>query len=210
MTPGDSTPEEGTLQSTASQFAQAMDRVSDQSVQLQEIPNLTLIRIEIDPNSRAAVRLQKVLGVSFPRHAGEATGDRRAMQVLYGTRQIVACLWVHDDIFLVVSRVDHAKLGRALDSALGTDEGLILDVSWNRSVIELSGPDAADVLSRTVSVEEVPEYFDVGMALRANVADSELMLWRVDTDQYLLVPRSSHTGSVMATMFDAIYEVKES
>lgn len=120
---------DSTVPSIADEFVEAMDGVTDTRVQLQEISDLSLFRIEISPDSDAAQRIQAVLGVKLPRQRGQVTGDSQALQLLYGTRQVVACMYVKEGVFLVVTRVDPAKLGRALNAALGRDEGLILDVS---------------------------------------------------------------------------------
>lgn len=207
--PGGIPADEDVLQSTASEFTEAMGGVSNTRVQIQEITNLTLIRLEVKPGSKTAARMQKVLGVELPQYAGQVTGDKQAMQILYGTRQIVACLWVDIDTFLVVTQVDDVKLGRALNAALGSGEGLVLDVSANRSVIELSGPEAYEVLAQTVTFETVPDFFDVGMAWRCWVGEAEMLLWRVDAEQYLMIPRNSATAPVMISMFDAITDVNE-
>lgn len=202
--------EDGVVPSPASEFIEAMEQVSDTQVQIQEVPYLSLFRLEIDPHSDAAARMEKVLGISFPEQPGEVVGDSTAQEILYGTRQVVACLWVHADTFLVVSHVDPVKLGRALNSALGDEPGLVLDVSFNRSVIELSGPEAAAVLARTVTFEATsPKVFLEGMGWRCNVGESELMLWRVAEFQYLMVPRNSHTVPTVISMFDAISDVQD-
>ncbi|MDO4252290.1 MAG: sarcosine oxidase subunit gamma family protein [Rothia sp. (in: high G+C Gram-positive bacteria)] len=201
--------EEGGLQSTASEFTQAMHSISNTDIQLRQIDHLTLIRIEVDPDSQAAQRMQEVLGVKFPQDPGQVTGDRQAVEILYGTRQIVACLRAEQATFLVVSQVDAVKLGRALSLALGDGPGLVLDVSANRSVLELSGPAAGQVLAQTVTFENSPPYFSQGMAFKCGVAQAEMMLWRIGQDQYLLVPRSSSTAPVLTSMLDVIAQFKK-
>lgn len=203
--------DEGIVPSTAAEFADIMDEKSDQHVQIQEVPSLTLFRIEIDPYSQAAQRMKKVLGTNFPQAAGEVTGDKKATEIMDGERQVIACLWVHEDTFLVVTQVDAVKLGRALNKALGKDPGLVLDVSYNRSVLELTGQGAAEVLAETVTFEEhAPHFFAEGDAWRCNVGDSELVLWRLGEHRYLIVPRNSHTPKVVISMFQAMEKVKES
>ncbi|MFW0107590.1 hypothetical protein ACN08X_01755 [Rothia sp. P6271] len=203
-------PERDTVPSVASEFTEAMNAVSDTSVQVREISSLTLVRIQVAPDSVAAARMSQVLGIDFPRHRGEVTGDSQAREILYGTRQIVAALWVHEDTFLIATHVDPIKLGRALDRALGSEPGLVLDVSANRTVIELSGEEAPEVLARCVTFEDdaTPELFDIGMGWRCNVGEAELMLWRIDRFEYLMVPRSSTTAPFLVTLLDTIEKVK--
>lgn len=203
------TSDEGKLRSTASEFVEAMEKLSDQSARIREVPSLTLIRIELNPYSRAAQRMKKVLGIEFPKAPGEVTGDKGAQEIFFGRRSVVACLWIHEDTFLLVTQVDSIKLGRALNSALRNDSGLVLDVSYNRSVLELSGTESADVLARTITFEKnAPQHFAEGMAWRCKVRESELMLWRISENHYLMVPRNAHTPSVVVSVLDAMEKSK--
>lgn len=199
---------DSTVPSIADEFVEAMNGVTDTRVQLQEISDLSLFRIEISPDSDAAQRIQAVLGVKLPRQRGQVTGDSQALQLLYGTRQVVACMYVKEGVFLVVTRVDPAKLGRALNAALGRDEGLILDVSVNRTVINLSGVAAADVIDEVVHFDFPPDNFVPGRALSCSVAEAWVMLWRIDELEYLLVPRVSDTAPFLVTLIDACESVK--
>lgn len=200
---------ESNLPSIAQEFIQAMDAVTDTNIQLQEIFDLSLFRIEVDTSSVAARRLEKVLGVSFPESPGQVSGDALARYILYGTRQVVACLYVQEGIYLVVTRVDPVKLGRALTSALGSDDGLVLDVSVNRTVLNLSGPAAADVISRVATFDMASGVFEPGQAMSCTVSDTRIMLWRIDKLEYLMVPRASDTAPFLVTILDACALVKQ-
>lgn len=200
---------EDAVASPAEEFSAAMDAVTDTEVQISEIADLTLFRIEIDPESEGAQRMTKVLGTKFPRYGGEVTGDAVAQEILYGTRQVVATLYVEPQVFLVVSRVDPIKLARALDTALGSDAGVVIDVSANRAVINLSGLGAPKVLSANATFEDAsPKYFEPGMAFRVRVGEAALMLWKISTQEYLMVPRKSDTAPFVINMLDAIKEYR--
>ncbi len=194
--------------SVAEEFAEAMDEVTDTTVQLQEISDLSLFRLEIDPTSEAARRLEKVMGAKLPSTRGEVTGDATAAHLLYGTRQVVACLYVEEGVYLVVTRVDAVKLGRALTAALGQDEGLVLDVSVNRTVLNLSGKAAAQVIDEVVHFDFPPDFFNPGKALSCTVAEARIMLWRIDDLEYLMVPRASDTAPFLVNILDACERVK--
>lgn len=199
---------DSSVPSVAEEFVEAMDEVTDTRVQLQEISDLSLFRLELDPDSDAAGRISSVLGVSLPRQRGAVTGDAKALQLLYGTRQVVACLYVEEGTYLVVTRVDPVKLGRALTAALGQEDGLVLDVSANRTVINLSGIAAAEVIDEVVHFDFPPDFFDPGKALSCTVAEARVMLWRIDELEYLLVPRASDTAPFLVNMIDACEAVK--
>ena len=200
--------DEGGVSSIASEFAEALDQATDASIQVQEVSDLELIRIEINPFSDAALRLEKVIGTAFPQYAGEVTGDALAQEILYGTRQIVALLYVDETTFLLVTRVDGVKLGRALDNALSSDPGLIVNVSVNRSVIELSGPQSHGIIERLAEFEVKPRYFEKGMAFQCYITGAPMMLWRISDDQYLLVPRHAHTAPFIVVLLDEIQKLK--
>lgn len=197
---------EDAVSSPADEFTEAMDAVTDTRFQMAEITDLSLFRIEIDPESDAAQRMEQVLGVRFPQWTGEVTGDMTGQEILYGTRQIVANLFVREHVYLIATRVDPVKLGRALEAALGLGEGLVLDVSVNRAVINLSGVDARRILEANVVFETKPRYFEPGMAFRVKIEDAELMLWKIAEEDYLLVPRVSDTAPFVVGMLDAISE----
>lgn len=199
---------DSTVPTIAEEFTEAMDAVTDTRIQIQEVNDLSLFRLEVTPGSPVAERLPKVLGVELPQVPGEVTGDFRALQLLYGTRQVVACMYVEEGIYLVITRVDPVKLGRALAATLGSDDGLILDVSGNRSVINLSGVAAADVIDQTVRFDFVPENFPVGNAISCTVADARIMLWRIDELEYLMVPRASVTAPFLSKILEACELVK--
>lgn len=201
-------PDDGAVPSAASEFTEAMDQATDTSIQVQEIPDLELIRIEIDPFSDAALRLEKVMGVEFPKYMGEVTGDALAQEILYGTRQIVAMLYVDETTFLAVTRVDGVKLGRAMDNALSSDPGLIVNVSVNRSVVELSGPDAYNILQGLARFEVAPRYFEKGMAFQCEILGAQMMLWRISDDQFILVPRHAQTAPFIVGLLDEIEKLK--
>ncbi|MBM7052023.1 MULTISPECIES: hypothetical protein [unclassified Rothia (in: high G+C Gram-positive bacteria)] len=198
--------QEDAVASPAEEFTEVMDAVTDTRFQMTDLTDLTLFRIEIDPDSAAAQRMEKVLGAKFPRWEGEVTGDMTGREVLYGTRQIVANLFNRENVFLIVTRVDQIKLGRALEAALAHDDGLVLNVSVNRAVINLSGPDAARILADNVLFENKPKYFAPGMAFRVMVEDAELMLWKIAEEEYLMIPRASDTAPFVINILDAISE----
>lgn len=201
-------PDDGIVSSAASEFSEAMDEITDTSILVQEISDLELFRIEIDPFSPAAQRLEMVMGAEFPKYMGEVTGDALAQEILYGTRQIVAILYVDETTFLVITRVDGTKLGRALDNALASDPGLIVNVSVNRSVVELAGPDSHKIIQRLGYFDPVPRYFEKGMAFQCLIADIPMMLWRISDDQYIMVPRSAHTAPFIVGLLDEIEKLK--
>ncbi|MFW0111473.1 hypothetical protein ACN082_01750 [Rothia sp. CCM 9417] len=194
---------DSSLPSVAEEFAHAMDEVTDTRIQLQEISDLSLFRLEVDPASSAAHRLEKVLGVSLPELPGQVSGDALARYMLYGTRQVVACLYVEAGVYLVVTRVDPVKLGRALATALGNDEGLVLDVSVNRTVLNLSGQAAAQVIDQVVAFDFPPDVFKPGQAMSCRVSEARIMLWRIDEMEYLMVPRASDTAPFLVNILDA-------
>ena len=101
---------------------------------------------------------------------------------------------------------------------LGPDEWLVLgcreadfpeaaaavDVSANRVVLELSGPDAADVLARGCSVDLHPSVFGAGRCAQTLLARAQVILVRDDVDRFRILVRPSFADYLRAWLTDAI------
>jgi sarcosine oxidase subunit gamma len=165
------------------------------TVSLSEAQFLGMVSLRVEPSSPAAARLAAVLGAPLPAGCGETTGTggRRA-------------LWLGPDEWLVVTSDDPAALAHQLDAAIGADPGLALDVSANRTVIELTGPQARTVLEKGCPVDLHPRSFGPGRAVTTTLARVPVLLWQTDHDRYRVLPRSSFADYVARWLLDAMQE----
>ncbi|NJC71327.1 sarcosine oxidase subunit gamma family protein [Planosporangium thailandense] len=168
----------------------------DRPVALRETAFLTMASVRVRPGSAAARRIGEVLGGPLPTACGETTaaGGRTA-------------LWLGPDEWLVVSSADEpAALTAALHEALGGDPGSIVDVSANRTVLELSGARARAVLEKGCPVDLHPRRFTPGRAVTTTVGPVPVVLWQTAATAYRLLPRSSFADYLARWLLDAMAE----
>ena len=163
-------------------------------VALREEAFLGMVGVRVVPDSLAAGRMAEVLGAPLPTTCGETT-------VADGH----AGLWLGPDEWLVVTAGDPVALTALLEGALGSDPGLVTDLSANRTVIELSGPRARDVLEKGCPVDLHPRAFAAGRAVSTTVARVPVLLWQTGTS-YRLLPRASFADYVARWLLDAMSE----
>ncbi|MFF7768499.1 sarcosine oxidase subunit gamma [Streptomyces massasporeus] len=170
-------------------------------VTLTELPFLTMVNLRVDPSSGTAGRIETALGAPLPRRCGDTTAS--------GPRTI---LWLGPDEWLVLSPPEEAAASRepeavALRDALGSDPGSVVDVSANRTTLELSGPSARQVLEKGCPLDLHPRAFGPGRAMSTTVGPVAVLLWQVDdAPTYRLLPRSSFADYLARWLVDAMSE----
>ncbi|MEV0283766.1 MULTISPECIES: sarcosine oxidase subunit gamma family protein [unclassified Kribbella] len=161
------------------------------TVSVSETPFLGMISLRVDPSAPAAERVAAVLGAPLPTNCGETSGQT---------------LWLGPDEWLVVTRNDPVALADQLEAAIGEDPGLALDVSANRTVIEITGPQARAALEKGCPLDLHPRSFGPGHAVATTLARVPVLLWQIGDNQYRLLPRSSFADYVARWLLDAIRE----
>jgi heterotetrameric sarcosine oxidase gamma subunit len=167
-------------------------------VALTEWPFLTMVNLRVEPASEAADRIEKALGAPLPRQCGHATTS--------GPRTV---LWLGPDEWLVLAQADQSTVAAELREALGSDPGSVVDLSANRTTLELSGPDARQVLEKGCPLDLHPRSFAPGQAVSTTVGPVAVLLWQVDdAPTYRLFPRSSFADYLARWLIDAMSEYR--
>lgn len=165
-------------------------------VALAELPFLTMVDLRVDPGSPAAGRLATVLGAPLPPRCGDTAAP--------GPHTTV---WLGPDEWLVVSAADAAGLTGELREALGGDPGSVVDVSANRTTLELGGPAARRVLEKGCALDLHPRALAAGQAVSTTVGPVPVLLWQTDdAPTYRLLPRSSYADYLARWLIDAMSE----
>jgi len=155
--------------------------------------------VRVAPTTPQAARLADVLGVPVPTACG---------RVSPGLGHNI--LWLGPDEFLVISTEDATQLTERLIQALGESAGLVVDLSANRTTLELSGPSARAVLEKGCSVDLHPREFSAGMAVVTQVGAAPVILWQTaSTPTYRLLPRASFADYTARWLLDAMAEFAE-
>ncbi|GAQ53955.1 sarcosine oxidase subunit gamma [Streptomyces acidiscabies] len=165
-------------------------------VSLTELPFLTMVNVRVNPASEAAARMEKTLGVSLPRESGRTA-----------TSGPHTATWSGPDEWLVISSSEPAPLTADLKESLGTDPGSIVDLSANRTTLQLTGPSARAVLEKGCPLDLHPREFGPGRAVLTTVGPIPVLLWQVDdAPTYRLLPRASFADYLGRWLIDAMEE----
>lgn len=165
-------------------------------VALAEWPYVTMVNLRVDPASEAADRIGKTLGAPLPQQCGGTSAS--------GPHTVV---WLGPDEWLVLSQAEESTVAAELREALAGAPGSVVDVSANRTTLELSGPAARQVLEKGCPLDLHPRVFGPGRAVSTVVGHVAVLLWQVDeTPTYRLFPRSSFADYLARWLIDAMTE----
>lgn len=174
----------------------AADVSGKRGVRLREVAYVTMISLRVDPAGDAAAKLAEVLGAPLPARCGEtAAGNGHTV------------LWQGPDEFLVISNDDAGPLVEALAGNLEGNPGSVVDVSANRTTLELSGPSAREVLEKSCDLDLHPRVFAPGTAVSTILAGVPVVLWQLDdAPTYRLMPRASFADYLGRWLLDGMAE----
>jgi len=134
------------------------------------------------------------LGFPLPGVPNTASGD--------GTR---TALWLGPDEWLVVGPAgDEAALEARLADALPREAGSVIGLSANRTVLELRGPHARDVLAAGCALDLHPRAFGPGRCAQTLVARAPVILEQTaEEPTFRLFVRGSLAGYLADWLLDA-------
>ncbi|MEV8016995.1 sarcosine oxidase subunit gamma family protein [Streptomyces sp. NPDC086554] len=171
-------------------------------VALTEWPFITMLNLRVDPASEAAARIEQTLGTPLPRQCGHTTAA--------GAHTVA---WLGPDEWLVFSQAESNVTYAELREALDGDPGSVVDVSANRTTLELTGPAARQVLEKGCPLDLHPRSFGPGRAVSTTVGPIPVLLWQVDgqadgAPTYRLLPRASFADYLARWLIDAMSEYR--
>ena len=117
-------------------------------------------------------------------------------------------LWLGPDEWLIVAGDDaREKCLERLDRALQGRHGSVVDISAQRTVLELSGPRARDVLEKGCLLDLHPRAFGPGDCVGTVIARTQLYLEQLDDGPtYRLYILRSFARHMAAWLLDAMAE----
>jgi sarcosine oxidase subunit gamma len=186
--------------SPAAQLRAAFETGSVQGVaELREVAFLTMVGLRVNRNSDAGQRIAALTG-GLPAGCGSVTGNGD-----------VSVLWLGPEEFLVVAPTEaHESLGgdliQALREALGDGEGQVVDLSANRTTLELTGPRSRAVLEKGCALDLHPRVLKPGTALNTEVGNIPVVLFKTGEESYRLFPRASFADYLGRWLLDAMRE----
>ena len=187
------------MASRAEPLAALQDRIDAAAfagAQLLTVPFLAQVGIRLDPHGLAAGRVAAVLGVELP-------GANRAVSL--GGRRL---LWLGPDEWLVLAAdgEERALVGMLTD-AVGLG-GAVVDLSANRTGMDLSGPVARDVLATCCSLDFHPRAFATGHCAQTLIQKAGVLIDQRGDEAFLLLVRPSFAAYVAEWLIDGMAGVK--
>ena len=172
-------------------------QTSGGSLSIRELPFLTQINLRVDSGDTAVMRrLSDSLGSVLPMTPNTVTlaGDRRA-------------LWLGPDEWLVVGPENHQNaINEALHVGLDDAFGSIVDVSANRTVLEIRGAGARELLSHGVPIDLDAPAFGPGQCAQTLLAKAQVTIEHRDESGFHIYTRTSFASYVANWLLDAAAE----
>lgn len=165
------------------------------SISIRELPLLAQLNLRVDASDAAVMRrLTDTLGFALPLVPNTASvgEDRRA-------------LWLGPDEWLIVGPVNQAaSLEQALRTGLAEAFGSIVDVSANRTVLEIRGPKARDLVAHGIPIDLDARSFASNQCAQTLLAKAQVIIERRDDEAaFYLYARSSFADYVAGWLLDA-------
>jgi sarcosine oxidase subunit gamma len=163
-------------------------------ISVREVPYLAQLNFRTDPNNADIMqRLASTLGFALPVVPNTTTSqnDRRA-------------LWLAPDEWLVVGPDGHQEaLEQALRNGLNGAYGSIVDVSANRTLLEIRGPRAEEVLAHGVAIDLDKRSFGPGRCAQTLLAKAQVIIERREELAFHIYLRTSFASYLADWLLDA-------
>lgn len=182
-------------------YAEELAAGSNEAMSLREIPFLVQVGLRAEPGSDTAAAFAAVLGADLPAPGKAAS---------YGGGRTV--LWLGPDEFLLIapeeteSGISPAAVTAEFTSVLTGLPGQAVDLSANRTTLELKGAAVEDVLNSAIRIDLEERSFPVGDARATLLGKTPIILWRTASDTIRLLPRASFAVHVARWLLDAMRE----
>jgi sarcosine oxidase subunit gamma len=163
------------------------------------MPFLTQLTLRLRADTTAAETAKQILGVTLP-SAPNTTSTSNDLQVL----------WMGPDEWLLLAPDGAAApLREQLGDALDGHHATVVDVSAQRTVIELAGANARDVLAKGCSLDVHPRAFAAGRCAQSTLGRAQVVLLaRSDEPAYWVLVRASFAEYLAEWLLDAAAEYR--
>jgi sarcosine oxidase subunit gamma len=164
---------------------------------LREVPFLAQVDLRADPADQAVTaRLGAVVGGALPTTPNTVAGDVAGAHAL----------WLGPDQWLVVGPpTTEGDLERRLRGALDGAHGSVVDVSANRTTLELRGPNAWTILEGGCSIDLHPRAFGRRRCAQTLLARANVIIEQLtDEPLYRIFVRPSFAIYLATWLTDAL------
>ena len=175
----------------------ALSTATDGALSIRELPFVSQVDLRADPKDADLMqRLAAAIGFALPTVPNTVTSreDRRA-------------LWLAPDEWLVVGPDgQQGAIERELRNGLNSAFGSIVDVSANRTVIEIRGGKARDLLAHCVPIDLDARVFSAGRCAQTLLVKAHVIIECRDESGLILYVRASFATYAADWLLDALAE----
>jgi sarcosine oxidase, subunit gamma len=160
------------------------------TVAIRELPGLNTFDLRVQPKTASQSAITSALGMALPTKPGKVLGH---------------ALCLAPDWWLMVGIQDVAKQLAPL--RMEEDYHFsVVDVSAQRTTIELEGPHARDVLAHLWEQDLREEKFPIGSVSQGLMAQAPVIVWHIAPFRYRVMVRSSFALHLWKAVEDAAVE----
>lgn len=182
-------------------WRERFDAVADASLQLRlrELPFLSQVLLRLDAQLPEAAAIQAALGLELPLHFG-----------IYARSGDLDACWLGPDEWLLVAPAGAAReLVESVTLAAGSAHHMVLDISANRTCIELRGADARYVLAKGCHEDTAKPNFSGCKIVQTVLAKVPVILQlRADEPVFRIFVRNSFAEYLAQWLVDAAGEIR--
>ncbi|MDN5736665.1 MAG: sarcosine oxidase subunit gamma [Brevibacterium aurantiacum] len=187
--------------SPAAHLGQDMARATasgGQAVGLRERQFAVQLGLRATPGTASAGALESALGITLPSRVGQVTGDAAGLHTL----------WLSPDEFLTVDVSRQQRPGETLvaEAALEGLPGQAVDLSANRTILELTGTKAREVLEKSIRADLHPRAFSIGQAISTQMGPVPVIVHHSAELEYRVYPRASFADFAVRWLLDGMAE----
>ncbi len=166
------------------------------TVVIRELPGLHTIDLRVAPGSSTHVAVTKTLNIDLPAKPGQSSMKKAPA----GAEAHVLCL--APDWFLLVGFPEAEQQLASL--RLNNDYHLsVVDVSGQRTTVELEGPNAREVLAHLWEQDLREKSFPVGSVSQGLMVKAPVIVFHSGHNRYRLMVRSSFALHLWKALVDA-------
>ena len=180
----------------AERFA-ALSAASGGELSIRDLPFVTQVNLRADPKDAGLMqRLAEALGFALP-----------VVPNTVASRDHGRALWLGPDEWLVVGADGQQQaLEQTLRNGLDGAFGSILDVSANRTLLQIRGSKAHEALAHGVPIDLDPRSFGPGSCAQTLLAKVQVIIERRDGIAFYVYARTSFATYVADWLLDAAAE----
>jgi sarcosine oxidase, subunit gamma len=169
------------------------------TVAIGELPGLHTVDLRVAPGTSSHAAVTEALGIELP----EKPGKTRAATVHGDGEAHAMCL--APDWWLVVGYKEAEQKLAPLQFE-GQHHFSVVDVSGQRTTIELEGANAREVLAHLWEQDLREKYFPVGSVSQGLMAKAPVIIWHIAPFRYRIMVRSSFALHLWKALVDAAEE----